>query len=144
MDNSEAGKILRSKGLRVTPQRIAIFQAVIRSGNHPSPEMIKDHINKEHPHISVGTIYKVLDSFVDSGLLKKVKTESGVMRFDPLIKKHHHIYCTKTDKIIDYEDNELDNIISDYFNRKGIKDFEIQDFNVQITGNFTKNNEHGK
>jgi Fur family peroxide stress response transcriptional regulator len=84
----------------------------------------------------VGTVYKVLDSFVENNLLKKVKTESGIMRYDPLQSNHHHLYCKETDRIEDYEDEKLDELIIDYFNKKGIKNFKIQHIQLQISGKF--------
>lgn len=127
---------LSEKGLRVTPQRVAIFDAIMTMNNHPTAEKIIDFIKENYPNISVGTVYKVLESFVEKDLLKKVKTDKGVMRFDPILKNHHHLYCLESDRIEDFEDEELDKMITDYFIKKGIKNFTIQDFKLQITGNF--------
>lgn len=127
---------LSEKGLRVTPQRVAIFDAIMTMNNHPTAEKIIDFIKENYPNISVGTVYKVLESFVEKELLKKVKTDKGVMRFDPILKNHHHLYCLESDRIEDFEDEELDKMITDYFIKKGIKNFTIQDFKLQITGNF--------
>ncbi len=127
---------LKEKGLKVTPQRVAIYEAVVKLKNHPTAENIIDYIKKNHPNISVGTVYKVLDSLVDNLLLKKVKNEKDVMRYDAIIQKHHHLYCSETDKIEDYEDPELDKIISDYFSKKKIKGFSVKDISLQITGEF--------
>lgn len=136
MDIKEIATKLSEKGLRVTPQRIAILGAIIKLDNHPTAENIIEYIKKNHPNISVGTVYKVLDSFVENSLLKKVKTESGIMRYDPLLANHHHLYCQETDRIEDFEDQKLDELINQYFDKKGIKNFKIQDIKLQITGTF--------
>ncbi len=136
MNKKEIADKLSEKGLRVTPQRIAILGAIIDLNNHPTAENVIEYIKKKHPNISVGTVYKVLDSFVENNLLKKVKTESGIMRYDPLQSSHHHLYCEETDRIEDYEDETLDALISDYFEKKGIKNFKIQNIQLQITGKF--------
>lgn len=127
---------LREKGLKVTPQRIAIFDAIVKLNNHPTAENIIDYIKKNHPSISVGTVYKVLDSFVENELVKKVKTEKDIMRYDAVMSNHHHLYCGKTDRIEDYEDEELTNLLDSYFKKNKIKNFKIQDIKLQITGNF--------
>lgn len=127
---------LSEKGLRVTTQRIAILEAVLHLDNHPSAEHIIDYIKKNYPSISVGTVYKVLESLVESGLMRKVKTEGGTMRFDPLLKKHHHLYCESSNRIEDYEDAQLDELIADYFRKKGIADFEVGEIQLHITGRF--------
>ena len=136
MDIKEIAKKLSEKGLRVTPQRIAILGAIIKLNNHPTAEKIIEYIKKNHPNISVGTVYKVLDSFVENDLLKKVKTEVGIILYDPSTSNHHHLYFEETDRIEDFEDEKLDKLITDYFNRKGIRNFKIQNIQLQITGTF--------
>ena len=136
MDTKAIADKLSEKGLRVTPQRIAILGAIIKLNNHPTAENIIEYIKNNHPNISVGTVYKVLDSFVENHLLKKVKTERGIMRYDPLPYNHHHLYCEESDRIEDYEDEQLDQLITDYFEKKGIKNFKIQNIQLQITGKF--------
>lgn len=136
MERQEIANMLSERGLRVTPQRIAILETILKLNNHPTAENIIEYIKKNHPNIAVGTVYKVLDSLVEKHLLKKVKTESGIMRYDPLMTNHHHLYCTETDRIEDYQDEKLDELISDYFKKKGIENFEIQDIKLQITGTF--------
>lgn len=128
---------LKQKGLKVTPQRIAIYQAVIKLNCHPTAEKVIEYIKTNHPNISVGTVYKVLDSLVENNLLKKVKTEKGYMRYDAFVSQHHHLYCSETDRIEDYEDEHLDKLISEYFEKKRIKNFKIQDIKLQITGKFS-------
>ena len=59
------------------------------------------------------------------------------MRYDAVISPHHHLYCTETDRIEDFEDEYLDKIISGYFKKKKIKNFKIRDIRLQITGKFS-------
>ncbi|MCB0278803.1 MAG: transcriptional repressor, partial [Calditrichaeota bacterium] len=130
---------LKEKGLKVTPQRVAIYEAVIALDNHPTAENVIEYIKTNHPNISVGTVYKVLDSLVSNNLLKKVKTDRDIMRYDALLSNHHHLYCAETDRIEDYEDEQLTSLIADYFSTNKIKNFKIEDINLQITGQFDKN-----
>lgn len=127
---------LKQKGLKVTPQRVAIYDAILKLDNHPIAENIIDYIKINHPNIAVGTVYKVLDSLVDNQLLKKVKTDKGIMRYDAVLSNHHHLYCSETDRIEDYEDQNLNKLIDDYFSNIGIKNFKIQEIKLQITGKF--------
>jgi Fur family transcriptional regulator, peroxide stress response regulator len=136
MNSAEIIDKLKQKKMRVTPQRVAVFQAVCQLNNHPTAENIISNIKHNHPYISVGTVYKVLDSLVENHLLEKVKTENGTMRYDPILSKHHHLYCEETDRIEDYEDHELDKMIEAYFRNKKIKNFKIIDIKLQITGKF--------
>lgn len=128
---------LKQKGLKVTPQRIAIYEAVVKLKNHPTVEKIIDYIRANHPNISVGTVYKVLDSLVENKLLKKVKSDKDIMRYDAVVFHHHHLYCSETDRIEDYEDEHLDKLIIEYFSKKNLKNFKIDDITLQITGKFS-------
>jgi Fur family peroxide stress response transcriptional regulator len=127
---------LKQKGLKVTPQRVAIYEAVVKLKNHPTAEKIIYYIKKNYPNISVGTVYKVLDSLVENQLLKKVKNEKDVMRYDAIMQQHHHLYCTETERIEDFEDSDLDKLITEYFKQKKIKGFKVKDITLQITGEF--------
>ena len=127
---------LREKVLKITPQRMIIYEAVVALQNHPTANNIISYVKQHYPGISIGTVYKVLDSFVENHLLRKVKTEKDVMRYDPIMHHHHHLYCYDTDRIEDYEDSELDQMIYQYFKRKKIKGFELTNITLQITGKF--------
>ncbi len=129
-------EILKEKGLKVTPQRIAIYDAVVKLGNHPTAEQVVEVIKTDYPNISLGTIYKVFQVFVEKGLLKKVKSEKDIMRYDAMLEHHHHLYCSDSDRIEDYKDEKLDLMVKAYFEKKRIKNFKIDDFKLQITGKF--------
>lgn len=130
---------LKEKGLKVTPQRVAIYEAIVKSKNHPTAENVIEYIKANHPNISVGTVYKVLDSLVENSLLKKVKTEKDIMRYDAVLSNHHHLYCSETDRIEDYDDEKLNKLINEYFKKNKIKNFKVQDIKLQITGQFNNN-----
>ena len=49
---------LKEKGLKVTPQRVAIYEAIVTLKNHPTAENVIEYIKANHPNISVGTVYK--------------------------------------------------------------------------------------
>lgn len=127
---------LKEKGLKVTPQRVAIYEAVIKLKNHPTADKVIEYIKKNHPNISVGTVYKVLESLVEQQLLKKVKSEKDVMRYDAFLVQHHHLYCSETERIEDFEDQDLDKLLKEYFKKKKIKGFDVKDISLQITGQF--------
>lgn len=131
-------KYLVEKGLRVTPQRIAILEAISKLNNHPTAENIRDYIGKTHPNIAIATVYKVLEAFVEKDLIKKVKTEKDIMRYDSVLEKHHHLYSIESDRIEDYFDSELNKMIEKYFEKKKIPDFKIEDVKLQIIGKFIK------
>ncbi len=141
MSTEEITGKLTEKGLKVTPQRMAIYEAIVKLKNHPTAENISEYIRKNHPNISVGTVYKVLDVFAENRLIQKVKTEKDVMRYDAIVENHHHIYCSDSDRIEDYFDNELNDLLETYFKKKKIPDFKVEDIKLQIIGKYIQNNE---
>ncbi len=130
---------LKVAGLKVTPQRQAILEAVHELGNHPTAENIIQYIRDTHPNIATGTVYNVLDVLVESGLVKRVKTDKDAMRHDGILENHHHLYCAESERIEDYFDEELDGLLKEYFRKKGISNFEIEDIILQIKGQFKDN-----
>jgi Fur family peroxide stress response transcriptional regulator len=127
---------LSGKGLKVTPQRTAILEAIIQLNNHPTADNIIDYIRNYHPNIATATVYKVLDALIANGLIRKVKTEKDVMRYDAVMERHHHLYCSESDRIEDFVDPELNEIVEKYFKKKKIPNFEIEDVKLQIIGKF--------
>jgi Fur family peroxide stress response transcriptional regulator len=129
---------LIEKELRVTPQRIAILEAIVKLNNHPTAENIIDYVRKNHPNIATATVYKVLDALAANELINKVKTEKDIMRYDAIMESHHHIYCSDSDRIEDYNDNELNELLEKYFEKKKIPDFKIEGIKLQIIGKYIK------
>jgi len=127
---------LVEKGLKVTPQRIAILEAIYKLDNHPTAENIIDYIKEMYPGIATGTVYKVLNVLVDNNLIKKVKTEKDIMRYDGVMKRHHHLYDIKSDLIKDYIDDDLDIMLKEYFRKNKLQNFTIDDIVLQIKGKF--------
>jgi len=136
VSSSEIQLKLKDRGLKVTPQRIAVLEAIYELNNHPTAENIIEYIRKIHPGIASGTVYKVLDVLVENQLIKKVKTERDIMRYDGILEHHHHLYCSECDKIEDYIDNELDQLLNDYFSKKTFPGFHIDNIVLQIKGTF--------
>lgn len=142
MNASTIIDILKQKKLKVTPQRVLVFEAIMKIHGHPVAEQIIETVQKKNPNISQGTIYKTLEMFVKNGIIRKVKTDADVMRYDAETEKHHHLYCSETERIEDYYDEELNELIEDYFRRKQIPDFEMEDFKLQLVGRFKDKRNH--
>lgn len=125
---------LSEAGLKVTHQRIVIMDAILKLDNHPTVEQIYENIKDANPSISIGTVYKTVETFVNSGLLSKVSTNEGQMRYDPKLHNHGHIYCSNTSEIIDYYDEELNDMILTFFKKKKVNNLRIKNITLQING----------
>jgi Fur family peroxide stress response transcriptional regulator len=138
MNTEKARLKIAEKGLKVTPQRIAVLEAIYELNNHPTAENIAVYIKKSQPNIAIGTVYKVLDVLVENQIIKKVTTVADKMRYDGATEHHHHLYCVECDLIEDYNDEELDILLTEYFGKKNIKGFKLKNFVLQINGTFNK------
>lgn len=125
---------LSGAGLKATQQRLVIYQCLIASEKHPTAEEIFELVRPANPSISLGTVYKTLETLVESQLAQKVPVSEKKMRYDARMEAHHHIYCTNTGEIIDFQDKELEAIIQTYLEAKQIKNLSLHNFNLQIRG----------
>jgi len=137
MANRAIIKILTDNNLKVTPQRTAVLEVIYTLNNHPSADYIIDYLRLNFPHIPLSTVYRILDVFVGKGIVSKVKTDDEVMRYDFVKEKHHHLYCSESERIEDYYDKELDKLLENFMKKKTIPNFKIKDIRLQIVGNFT-------
>jgi len=134
MDSSKIKDIITEGGLKFTHQRMVIYMSILEAENHPNAENIFEAIKQDNPSISLGTVYKTLDTFVNAGIIRKSIDNNGVMRFDALLEAHSHIYCKKTNQISDYSNKELEIILKEFFENNKIKDFDIEEISIVIQG----------
>lgn len=121
-------------GMKFTHQRWVIFDALQQAEEHPTAEQIFDMIRQANPTISLGTVYKTLDSFVQAGLIQKFMDQNGVMRFDAIMDAHSHLYCKNTHEIRDYRNEKLEKIIQDFIAEQKFEDFEVDEISIVFKG----------
>ncbi|MGB6338723.1 MAG: transcriptional repressor [Candidatus Aminicenantaceae bacterium] len=100
----------KEHGLKITPQRCAIYKEIYGVDDHPSAEDVYKSIHKEYPNISYDTVNRTLLTFADVGLVDILKGQSGPRRFDPNTDSHHHIYCVDCGEVFDFYNEEYDNL----------------------------------
>ncbi len=126
---------LTSVGLKVTQQRLVIYDALIKSLSHPTAENIFEEIKNDNPSVSLGTVHKTLATFVQAHLIRKVSSVDHLKRFDANLNRHNHIYLENTKEIIDYEDEDLQELIVNYLKSKNLINIELTDVQLQINAN---------
>ncbi len=94
-------EVLRDRGLKITPQRLAVHRAVAESVGHPDAEEIWATVRTELPNISLRTVYEVLHTLADLGEIREVDLATGSSRFDPTTSDHHHLVCTGCGAVAD-------------------------------------------
>lgn len=110
LEKEEIIRALKSKGLRVTPQRFAVYANLLGRRDHPTAEQILKELNKEVPTLSQATVYLTLQILSEVGLIREVLLEEGVCRYDANVEPHHHFVCTNCGRIIDIPWNCLGSI----------------------------------
>lgn len=134
MKVEEITAALAGKKLKITHQRIVVYQAMVLAKNHPTAEQIFDSIKTKNPSITLATVYKTLETFAENHLINKVSSPRGAMRYDARIDNHNHIYVSNTNEIIDFEDEQLKDILLSYLNKKEFNNLNITDFKLQVKG----------
>ena len=93
---------LRDKGVKVTPQRVAIIDYLDNNRTHPTVDDIYNNIVKLYPTISRATVYNTLDKLEEINEIIKLKiADENKVNYDYDLTPHHHFYCKKCKKIYD-------------------------------------------
>jgi Fe2+ or Zn2+ uptake regulation protein len=103
---SELVERFREQGLKVTPQREAVFRALMGNDLHPTAEAVHAVVTAEMPSVSLRTVYQVLNDLAAMGEIQALDLGTGASRFDPNVDAHHHLVCISCGKVRDvYVDN---------------------------------------
>jgi Fe2+ or Zn2+ uptake regulation protein len=97
----ELTALFRSRGLRVTPQRHAIFRALTDATHHQTAEGVYAAVSTELPTISLRTVYQTLNDLAAMGELQALDLGTGSARFDPNLDPHHHLVCEDCGRVED-------------------------------------------
>ncbi|ALJ56722.1 Ferric uptake regulation protein [Candidatus Xiphinematobacter sp. Idaho Grape] len=106
-----ARKFLENKGLRQTPQRNAIILAAFSTSDHFSAEGLLRMAREIDFSVSRATVYRTLPLLMESGLLRGLDLGNGVQYYDPNFIEHpthNHLICVDCDKIIEFEDINME------------------------------------
>lgn len=127
----EAEKILRERGTRVTPQRVAILRAVKGTGSHPDADAIYRHVSREHPHISRDTVYRTLSMMEEKKIIGSVLSFGNAKRYDSNTARHHHLICVRCRAIFDFHAEKFDRMEPP---ESGIGTFKVFRTTVHVEG----------
>ena len=97
---------------RGSKQRNTILRAVINSKDHPRADWVYDQVRQEIPNISMGTVYRNLNSLARSGEIRQLDIADGTSRFDGNTDDHYHFRCEECGHIFDL-DEPVDQAISE-------------------------------
>ncbi len=104
----ELTEVFRASGLKITPQRQAVFRALHEASDHPTAEVVYARVCDEVPNISLRTVYQVLNDLAAMGEVSILDIGAGATRFDPTPSEHHHLVCTSCGEVRDLFLDEVD------------------------------------
>lgn len=125
-------KILRERGNRLTPQRVAILRAIVSNENHPSAEQIHTEILRDFPTTSLATVYKTISLLKEVGEILELGFGDDSSRFDGRKPyPHPHLVCTNCGTIMDTEVDNFQKLIDNLALQNG---FSVQTHRFDIFG----------
>jgi Fur family transcriptional regulator, peroxide stress response regulator len=125
----------RSHGLSVTHQRLAIFEALATSREHPSAEQLHRAVQRRIPTLSLATVYKNLEALKAIGAVADVNALHEEARYEAALpgtgvgQPHHHLVCVECHRILDLHDSGLDGL-----RLRDTRGFAVRAVRVQAEG----------
>ena len=123
---------LKSFGLKATPQRIAVHEAMIALV-HATAEMVAEHVRSEgKTGITVASVYNILSGMAGLGIYSRRLSSGSRMWFDVNTFRHIHVYDSTSDTFIDIFDDDLVGRIEDNLKRRRIKGYKMDGMDIQL------------
>ncbi len=104
----EFKKICREHSIKLTPQRLLIYEELIKTESHPSTDMLYQQVARTFPTISFDTVNRTLLTFHELGLAHVVEGTGNPKRFDGNVTRHHHFQCVHCKRLYDVYDEDFD------------------------------------
>ncbi|MBP2650323.1 MAG: perR [Firmicutes bacterium] len=105
--------LLREKGFKVTPQRLAIYKILATTKAHPSAEMIFNQLQTAYPTMSLATVYKTVDILREIGMIQVLNAGEDCFRYDADTSDHPHVRCLECGRVDDLYDINFSDFVGD-------------------------------
>ncbi|MBQ6757702.1 MAG: transcriptional repressor [Selenomonadaceae bacterium] len=129
---------LSAGGYKTTPQREEILKIFVENPelHHMSAEDVYSILREKDSEIGLATVYRALDLLSELGILMRVDFGDGCARYelnttDPKVHHHHHLICLKCKKVIEFEEDLLDELEANIADKSG---FQILNHEVKFFG----------
>ncbi len=124
-------ELCRTRGIRVTAQRLAVYRALAEDATHPTAESIHARLRGSMSSLSPATVYRVLEFLEKEDLVRRVSTTEGVSRFDAKISWHQHLVCRGCGLMTDYEQGLPPGL---RLPRLGTGGFVAENYDIRVIG----------
>lgn len=121
---------MKQEGLRVTPQRFAVYANLLERQDHPTVEQILEDVNADLPIASKASVYSALTVLREVNLVREVLLDEGVTRYDANMNPHHHFVCRGCGAIHDLPWQAFSSFDINHFS----KDLLAESYEVTVKG----------
>jgi Fe2+ or Zn2+ uptake regulation protein len=132
--------LIENSGLRCTPQRLAVYDQLAQSTDHPTAEDVFQAVRSRIPRISLATVYKSLETLVSVGVATKLHAGTGGTRsrYDARRDLHYHFRCLQSGMVHDLPTRfdpdlieRLDPRLQEVLSRRG---FHVTGYRLELVG----------
>lgn len=124
--------LCRERGLSLTVQRRVILQTVLDQTDHPTADQVYERVREHVPGVSRTTVYRVLETLVEIGVITKACSPGVGTRFDPVMERHHHLVCMRCERLIDLDDRAVRYRVD--LPAGAGRSFSVEDFSIHFRG----------
>jgi Fur family peroxide stress response transcriptional regulator len=124
----------RDAGVKLTPQRIAIFECLGERRGHLSAEEVYQDVLQRYPTLSFATVYNTLELLTELGQVREVIVDELRRRYDVNTEAHHHAVCRGCHQIVDVPLELVGAVLPEAGVKLAGYDFTIERVSVEFTG----------
>ncbi len=125
-------KLLKERGLKATPQRLAVHEAMMQLG-HASADMVAEHMSSHSGvKITISSVYNALSTLADRKIYHRRTSSNNKMYFDVNTFRHLHIYDCVNNKYKDIIDDELLELVEAHFKGRRLRGYRLDAIDIQL------------
>ena len=99
---------LRRLGVRVTPQRLFVLEALEQTAGHMTAEEVMQWVSRRYPALNLATVYRALDVLVSVGLVAQTDLGGGAAYYELVgDSPHHHLACERCGQVVEMDESLL-------------------------------------
>lgn len=118
LDREGFKALLRSRGLKVTNQRLLILEVLAACPDrHLTAEEIYEIVKADCPEIGLATVYRTIQLLLELHLVDRINLDDGFVRYEigsatesESKHRHHHLICNKCGKVLSFQDDLLEEL----------------------------------
>lgn len=124
--------ILKEKGLKATPQRLAVHEAMLKLG-HASADMVAEQMESAgFTRITIASVYNILSTLADLRVYSRRMSSNNKMYFDVNTFKHLHLYDRTCNEYRDVLDDELVGLVESRLKSRRFRGYTVDHIDIQI------------